>query len=218
MSIVGDKSLFAIEWEEEQVMENGETTLCLCYWINSEEVGEYFNSDWFSFIQGGIMCALEKKCERCIENVFAYTKEYLFAATHGVFNTDPDEMMPVEPYIKIASLYQTQGGYYYWGYVSWVKNVFLISRASGMGIQDSANIVLFSDTTSKRQRLLWQNFRENEIIHEAILPEFYFEQVAQSFLDATASIKIPEPLASNKQPKKVKKAKKQIAYDFKLIL
>ena len=176
MPVVGDKKLFAIEWRIEG-QEGGYTFANFCFWINGSQVGDFDDVVILYSTVTYLEAFLDRYESRSIDSLCDRPKEEIFREIYDsyVFTVAPGEVMHEK---RPKPDDDNQRNY---GRSSQLRNSFHLDDVGESSFRDSISIILFNDKVRNSQRMIWRTL-EDMSLHEAELPEDYFDKVAKEFL------------------------------------
>lgn len=168
MAIVGDKSTFAIEWEVTGA-EAGYVFAKFCYWVASEQVGDYEDEVVFGAVVGITKRYLDLYDQRNISHLADATKEEVFDYVYeSVMGRAKGKEIPRDQPTD-------------WHLLEKLQSVFHLTNCGGAAFWDHVAIILVNDETRKKQRLIWK-CRNTDLVNEVILDEKAFDLVASEFI------------------------------------
>jgi hypothetical protein len=212
MPIVGDKNIFAIEWEIFDYCDRQQwTDAYFRYWGNSIPIGVWEDFPKFEATLSYTKDFLKEENLRPNWDFSFYEKEDVFQCLHGCafhaevaeeftdFYTFCREKMiqcytlenqylkskhkfKIERYLREYPLMRKD-----FSLSSWVKHHFSIEHLGGESLDNHLYLYFVRDSQKNRERLIWRYHEEidqpvKNEIFEAIMPIGYFEQIANEFL------------------------------------
>lgn len=194
MSHVGDKEIFAIEWNIDSypTSTHHHIGVNFCFWAKSQRIGDFEDSTYFDTIVGYMEEFLTHEKERNVEGNHLFSQEDAFSTLHEV------AMEAISPRAELqkafyGGLKDTENDY---GFHSWLQNVFHLDDIGGACFLDKFSAILLSDEVAYTQRLIWKDWRKMEL-HEAILPLHCFESVANQFIEKARQLLAEEQNRGN---------------------
>lgn len=176
MSVVGDPSVFAIEWQETRRDNLQHRVLGhFCFWVRGERIGDFDEIISLSSPVDGLRDVVSHAHERRIESLEGRPKEEIFAYIR-------EGQVPPE---------LRQG----WEYDSFLRQVFYLDHVGGDAFAYHWDVILLDDGAAGAQRLIWRDNRgwPIERLSKALLPDRTFDIVAEQFI-ATHAPMLPVTL------------------------
>lgn len=180
MAYVGNKELFAIEWDIDYLptITHPHMGIHFCFWVHSQRVGDFNDSGYLYTITSYMKTFLTYEKERNIKGSHLFSREDVFNALREVaMNAIPINAQLQE--VFYGGLRDTENDY---ELHSWIQEFFHLDDIGSDCFMDKVSIVLLSDETVGTQRLVWKDWRKMEL-YEAILPQHCFESVANQFIE-----------------------------------
>jgi len=167
MPLVGDKSVFAIEWEETR---RTETRVYghFCLWVSGRRIGDYEDTISLGVPIGFLESFLSHAGGRWLDILEGKSKEGVFAFVHGTVFGQGDETPE-----RLRHDYS---------FHSRLRTIFHLDDI-GQETFDDVEMILLDDRPSGMQRLIWRSPRDAPL-QEIYLPNHVFDDVARQFLAA----------------------------------
>jgi len=170
MALVGDRSSFAIEWEETAVDESRRWVRGhFCFWANGERIGQYEEELSLGDRAYWLRKFLSRAHERQLPALDGQPMEEVFAYIHGLEGA-PNPQRD-------------------WILDSHLRNVFYLDAVGGDAFLDHIDAILVNDESAGVQRLIWRDRGDwcdgaESRLSEAHLSDHTFDEVARQFLAA----------------------------------
>lgn len=163
MKIIGDKSLFAYQWE---LVDHGKNDYWgnFCFWIGDVQVGIYEEFTTLSISLSYLKDFLKESGNRIYFRSEIIPKDELF---YDVY----------EKYFDDDYKGNTSASYGYF------RDVFWLDKVGEDSIRDKIGLILLNEPIENRQRFIWKSYKTNQI-EEAFIPTNYFEFVSRQFIEA----------------------------------
>jgi hypothetical protein len=211
MPLIGEKNIFAIEWNvDNNITAEFETSkdryiyANFRYWINSIPVGDYENCVIFNAVVSFTKDFLRNECIRQQFDFAEYSTVSVFDILHNAsfscfFDSKYNNfyLLCREKLLDEFSKDITQSKNFKrykkqffdnmcfendWCLSGWITNVFSITHLGGASFWDNIDIYLVTDKNLLRERLIWKTKEESQIF-SAVLPLDYFMNIARCFVD-----------------------------------
>jgi hypothetical protein len=175
MSIFGDKSLFAIEYEESCIISSS-IYINFQFWIGGERIGDYEDEISLSSCLSYLSDFLKFSAQRYEFDLDQMDKEEIFKTIYdSIVLTIPDhvsidEILSGEYIIEIPITPRFEN----------IQERFHLDSIGMSAFQDKFSIILV-ETELKFGRIIWRKIADMKI-REVILPPNYFESVANQFI------------------------------------
>ncbi len=164
MSIFGNKSFFAIEYEKTRVIDKY-IYINFRFWAGGQEIGDYEDEIYLHTCLSYLSDFLKLSDQRYEPELEQKNKDDVFQIIYDVMFVEPPEDVDSNFfYRKVADL----------------GTRFHLDSIGSSSFDDKFNIILI-DTSSGYERLIWRTLSDMEI-HEITLPPKTFETVANQFL------------------------------------
>jgi hypothetical protein len=169
MNIVGNKDLFAIQWEIES-KEGNYLYGKLCFWAEGIQIGDFEEMTTVSISASYLRDFLANKGMREFSGSDFMNSENLYYCL----------------YQKYFSGVTIKDGTF--SELSKIRDVFWLDDVGEYSFRDKIGIILVDEKKLNRQRLVWERFKDG-IIQQAIFPIGYFDKIAMEFLEEFESSK-----------------------------
>ncbi|KEQ16545.1 Imm42 family immunity protein [Endozoicomonas numazuensis] len=178
MTIVGNSSIFSIEWSLTKKCCDGNQYANFCFWVNNQKLGNFEEEVILSSTIKYLEIFLDNCSNRTINFLSGLTKEEIFGYIYdGVMHTLPSGENKLHESIARAEPEKIED----YRYLSQLRKIFHLDDVGGSAFWDKYNVILFNDLYLKVQRIIWRNLSDMSL-HEFTIPEHYFDDVARMFL------------------------------------
>jgi Immunity protein 42 len=180
MSIFGDKSLFAIEYEH-SCGHNSHTYIHFRFWAGGQEIGDYEDIIYLSDCLCYLSDFLKLSNQRYEPELEQKSREDIFRIIYDSCMVTLPDQIRLEDILSNNLVTQESNPQKF----NNIQERFHLDSIGMSSFQDRFNIILIEDR-SGNQRLIWRTLSDMKI-YEVNLPFKTFETVANQFLiDANA--------------------------------
>lgn len=175
MSIFGDKSLFAIEYENSHE-HNSPIYIHFRFWAGGQEIGDYEDIIYLSDCLCYLSDFLKLSRQRYEPELEQKSKEDIFKIIYDAFIITLPDQIRLEDILSNNLVVQECDPQKFDN----IQERFYLDSIGMSSFQDKFNVILIEDSLGN-ERLIWRTL-SNMKIYEIHLPSKTFETVANDFL------------------------------------